>query len=106
MFFIKTLRNFFNNTDNNTKITLQQIYFLHKVLYKYNKEITFIQLYVYIHLYKKNFDKNQPLLYLFLGYIFFLKSQNIKYLYLIVSSIYINNNITTTKKYENNISDF
>lgn len=106
MFFTKILFNFLNKTNNNTKVTMQQIYLLYVILYKYNKEITFTQLYMYIHIFKKNFNRNQYILYIFLGYVFFLKTQKVKSLCTITGTSIINNinNITTIRKY--NYTDF
>ncbi len=90
MFFNEILFSSFTGDKHNTKIPTQQLYVMYKIIHKNNPTVTFFQFYLYVRLFTKFFGVSNNL-YLFLGYIFFSKTNLIK----ILSNIDFVNYITT-----------
>lgn len=79
MFRNRILFNFFVKNDFIVKTPTQQLYFIYCIFTKSSNTLTFNQFCSYVYLYKHNFKKTSNL-YLFLFYLFFSKTRQIKYI--------------------------
>jgi hypothetical protein len=74
------LFSFFTKSKHDTKISTQQLYIMYTILHKNNPTLTFSQFYLYTFLFFKFFKKLNKT-YLFLGYVFFFKTNQVKLLF-------------------------
>ena len=74
------LFSFFTKSNCDTKISTQQLYIMYTFFHKNNPTLTFNQFYLYAFLFFKFFKKLNKT-YLFLGYVFFSKTNLVKSLF-------------------------
>lgn len=109
MFRSEVFFNFFSKNNFNTKISIQQLYFIYLFFTKKNSKITFIQFYTYFTLSKFFFKKfNCNCTYIFLGYLFFLKTLSTKRVVLVssLSDVVSVKNTMLGFPYKSNIATF
>lgn len=109
MSFIKVFFNLFYRTNRSAKTSTQQLYSMYLVFSKHNKTLTFNQFYIYFILSKRHFNKaNCNCTYVFLGYLFFLKTFKTKYVTSIgdLGDVISNKNTTQGFSVDNNMFDF